>query len=360
MINISPSGIVIKQGKRPSIGKKRMLAKISRIVLGGARLALGRKAPLFVSHYVNFRCNLSCSYCGTWKERPKELSTRRIKGIMSEFSDAGTISWNISGGEPLLRKDIGELVSHAKSRGMAVSINTNGTLLSARAGELAGCDLISVSLDGGETLHDKIRGKGVFKKAVSGIKKADLLGIKTSIMAVLSPMTLSDNCREVSEIISLAKSLRVQVAFQPMHADRYNKLSGETDYVPLAFPNKNYLKAVGIIEREKKKNPWLIRMSPDYIAKLKSAKSHSCLAGKNFCIIMPDGRIAPCFVKEGESSRPSASVRNFKKLREYPKCFCHFNCYSEWNFALSLNPKSVPHYFSNYLFMAKGRGKRGD
>ncbi len=337
-----------------------MLAKISRIVLGGVRLALGKKAPLFVSHYVNFRCNLSCSYCGTWKERPKELSTRRIKEIMSEFSRAGTISWNISGGEPFLRKDIGELVSNAKSRGMAVSINTNGTLLEERAKELMGIDLISVSLDGGEKLHDGIRGKGVFKKAVSGIKKAKSLGIKISIMAVLSPITLADNCREVSGIIALAKLLRVQVAFQPMHSDRYNKMSEELDYSPIAFTHKNYLKAVGIIEREKKKNPWLIRMSPDYIEKLKSARPHPCFAGKNFCIIMPDGRIAPCFVKEGESSFPSASVRNFKKLREYPKCFCHFNCYSEWNFALSLNQKSVPHYFSNYLFRAKGRGKRGD
>jgi len=336
-----------------------MLAKISRIFLGGICLALGRSAPLFVSHYVNFRCNLSCSYCGTWKERPRELSTRRIKEMMSEFSRAGTISWNISGGEPLLRKDIGELVSHAKSKGMAVSVNTNGTLLGERAEELIGIDLISVSLDGGEKLHDGIRGKGVFKKAVAGIKKAKSLGIKTSIMAVLSPMTLDDNCQEVRRIISLAKLLRVQVAFQPMHSDRYNKMSEELDYSPIAFAHKNYLNAIGIIEGEKKRDPWLIRMSPDYIEKLKSARPHPCLAGKNFCIIMPDGRIAPCFVKELKSSLPHASVRSFKNLRKYPNCFCHFNCYSEWNFALSLRPKSIPYYFSNYLLGAGSRGKRG-
>jgi len=90
--------------------------------------------PLKVTHNITYRCNLNCSFCLLKKRLNKpdspEMDTSQIKRMMREFKQIGTKFWLFSGGEPLLREDLGELISYAKDKmDFHCGISTNGTLL---------------------------------------------------------------------------------------------------------------------------------------------------------------------------------------------------------------------------------------
>ncbi len=78
----------------------------------------GKKTPLEVMYRITTRCNLRCKYCGIWRQKPKEMNTEQIKTAIKEFADAGTINWAFTGGEPLLRRDLGELINFANDKGI--------------------------------------------------------------------------------------------------------------------------------------------------------------------------------------------------------------------------------------------------
>jgi radical SAM protein with 4Fe4S-binding SPASM domain len=84
----------------------------------------------------------------------------------------------IWGGEPLVYKGITELMSCIKTKGLEVGLVTNGYFLEKYAGDIvANMDLLGVSLDGPEEIHDKLRGKGTFAKVIRGLEK--IIAVKT-------------------------------------------------------------------------------------------------------------------------------------------------------------------------------------
>ena len=127
------------------------------------------------------RCNLRCTHCGSSCEATspvKELSTdqvRRILDTIGEDFDARRIFVSITGGEPLLRQDLYEVVAHMTGLGMTSCIVSNGVLLTAgRAARLvdAGMRTVSISIDGNEQQHERVRGEGSYRKAMNGITVA--------------------------------------------------------------------------------------------------------------------------------------------------------------------------------------------
>lgn len=122
-------------------------------------------------------CNLSCIHCYTDSEKksyPKELSTDEAKEMFRDLADFEIPALLISGGEPLMRKDLFELVSYAKGLGIKPTLSTNGTLITKETAQRikdSGFTYVGISLDGiGET-NDRFRGeKGAFKKAMDGFR----------------------------------------------------------------------------------------------------------------------------------------------------------------------------------------------
>ncbi len=113
--------------------------------------------PLVVALRLGYRCNLRCRMCGQWGEAglghqgelpERTLTTDDVKRLIDELA-----AWRpylyLTGGEPLLEPDLGEVIRHASSRHLPVSLSTNGTLLARRARELidAGLDYLYLSLD---------------------------------------------------------------------------------------------------------------------------------------------------------------------------------------------------------------------
>lgn len=144
------------------------------------------QAPISVCWSPLVRCNLACPHClddKTVHELPS-ADRRRIAGLLAESDVLGV---DISGGEPLLLRELPTLVEILVAGGCTVSITTNGTHLARRASALAHrVDAIRVSLDGADReQHDRWRGRGSFDKATAGIRAAVAHGIPTQIHTVL-------------------------------------------------------------------------------------------------------------------------------------------------------------------------------
>ncbi len=179
--------------------------------------------PLVTLHVVN-ACNLRCVQCWEWGERGhyKSLDRRRLGDGLS------TDEWRrifrqlarwkpylyFFGGEPLLRRDLAELVRSASRQGLLTALNSNATLLTRElAGELAsaGLDLFIASLDGPREINDRIRlGRDVFRRVTAGI--ARLIDarrrLRSPFPVVEVCMTLTaDNQDSILETAEIAREL---------------------------------------------------------------------------------------------------------------------------------------------------------
>jgi radical SAM protein with 4Fe4S-binding SPASM domain len=154
-----------------------------------------RRAPLFAAPDLTYlfweatlRCNLRCAHCGSScgaRSPVRELTTAQVRGILdtiAEDFDATRIFVSITGGEPLLRPDLFEVVAHLTRLGMESCIVTNGTLLTARAVDrllAAGMRTVSISIDGTEAEHDAVRGRGTYRRALRAVTRARARGLET-------------------------------------------------------------------------------------------------------------------------------------------------------------------------------------
>ncbi|MBN1883274.1 MAG: 12,18-didecarboxysiroheme deacetylase [Deltaproteobacteria bacterium] len=150
------------------------------------------KKPVVVFNCTR-RCNLKCVHCYSDSENidyTDELSTDEAMGVIDDLVKFGAPVILFSGGEPLMRPDLDELIAHAKNRGMRAVISTNGTLITEkrarRLGEL-GLSYVGVSLDGLEETHDTFRRvPGAFKNALSGIRNSMAAGIKVGLRLTIN------------------------------------------------------------------------------------------------------------------------------------------------------------------------------
>jgi MoaA/NifB/PqqE/SkfB family radical SAM enzyme len=145
------------------------------------RFARGKQEPIIgpvkaVWEVLNI-CNARCRTCDRWQEKsdPTVLSTAEGKDLIQQLAGAGVLNLAFTGGEPLLRKDIYELIACARQQRLSTSLYSNGLLINARrARDLidAGLDLIYISLDGSTpALNDCLRGiSGYFELAMKGIE----------------------------------------------------------------------------------------------------------------------------------------------------------------------------------------------
>ena len=140
--------------------------------------------PETISLFITYRCNLRCKMCGQWglkgsshaypsEELIKQLSINDIKKLLddvAEFRPAITLF----GGEPLIYRELPEVIRLIKERKMRCNILTNGVLLEEKAESImdAGIDEIIFSLDGPREIHDEIRGTaGTYDRAIAGFQK---------------------------------------------------------------------------------------------------------------------------------------------------------------------------------------------
>lgn len=156
-----------------------------------------RATPVHVVWELTLACNLSCLHCGSraGKRRPRELTTSEAFSVVDQLARLGTRELTLIGGEAYLRPDWIEIIRHATSLGIACSMQTGGRALTRKRlveAKAAGLDGLGVSLDGLAELHDEVRGvTGAFGNAVSVLKEAKAVGLRTGVNTQIGSRTLS-------------------------------------------------------------------------------------------------------------------------------------------------------------------------
>jgi Fe-coproporphyrin III synthase len=144
-------------------------------------------------------CNLKCIHCyndsGAGKSA-KEISTEKAKAVLDDLAQFGVPSVLFSGGEPIMRTDLFELLEYAGLLGLRTVISTNGTLITeeiANKISKAGVTYVGISLDGIGDVNDKFRGVGgAFDKAVSGIRNVRQAGVRVGLRLTLTKRNVQD------------------------------------------------------------------------------------------------------------------------------------------------------------------------
>jgi len=162
------------------------------------------------------RCNLTCAHCRRLESdeaADKDLSTEQAKRLIDELADLGKTQAMMpvlvfSGGEPLCRQDLFELVGQVKSLGIVPALATNGTLIDANTATTikdSGIARVSVSLDGATAeVHNKLRQmEGAFERAVEGIGHLRNENVPFQVNITLT----RHNAGQLEDVYDLAKSL---------------------------------------------------------------------------------------------------------------------------------------------------------
>ena len=171
------------------------------------------KGPLFILPWrCTQACTSSCLHCGfaSNSPAPDALGTEETKRIVDEIHDFGATYFGISGGEPLQRKDLPEIIGYAKNTGMNVSVITNGCFLDDKTFDnLVRHEVrVSISVDGPKEINDAIRGKGAYTKAVSAMEKTSKAGLLDCLVATLANVDTTRNnvtSEDMEHIIKLAE-----------------------------------------------------------------------------------------------------------------------------------------------------------
>ncbi len=175
-------------------------------------MATNKPFEFFIQWHLTENCNLWCRHCYQGERSTEEMPLPVVKKIIAEaadmikeWSDAYEISFlpsmNVTGGEPLLRRDLFDILREIKDKGFEISVLTNGTLVDrVRAERLAdlGVSSVQVSIEGSEAVHDSIRGQGSFAAAAAGVERLVDCDVAVTLNVTLSNL----NAEEMKKIIA--------------------------------------------------------------------------------------------------------------------------------------------------------------
>ncbi len=202
----------LKKTFRDAYWRKGLLSVIKGIAEFGVRRPFVPGAPFQVVWDVTHRCNLRCQHCYASAGKPMEdeLTTDEALDLIDRLARMGVAVIAFSGGEPLVRPDILQLIRHARDCGIYVALATNGTLITpekARQLHEAGAEYVQISIDGADAkTHDEFRGiQGCFERTLVGVRNAVAEGFFVNI----STTATKANYEQIPKIIDLCNELGV-------------------------------------------------------------------------------------------------------------------------------------------------------
>jgi mycofactocin radical SAM maturase len=222
-------------------------------------------APVNITWEITRKCNLHCIHClsASSDESPGELSFAECKGIVDQLARLKVFEINFGGGEPLLKHYFLPLLNYIHKKGIVTCVSTNGTVLTEEA---IACFTdnplinVQVSLDGATPeVNDAIRGKGTYRKIISGIEVLSGKGINLSINTVVT----SVNYAQLDKLKELATSYGARLRVSRFRPSGRARESWEA-----------------------------LRLNPSQLQELSTwlGSEPSILTGDSFFSISPDGR----------------------------------------------------------------------
>lgn len=273
--------------------------------------------PLKVLFELTYACNFRCVHCYNVKENKRELTTDGVKKILTQLAKAGCFHVGFTGGEPLVRKDIFEILNFAKQLGLRVTILTNGYLLDRKAVDkiaALGVNLnkVDISFLGAdkETFESITRKKGSFAR----VNRAIRLLRKRDLDVMIKPTLMRQNKDQFKKIRQMAKDLGCMFKYSPtLNA----KADGTLDPLKYRLSPEEVIKAMEKFSGKNKKQNIKNNI------KIVSGKSKffRCGSGKTEASINPYGELKLC----PEINQPTYDIlgigldKAWEKLKKYVK-----------------------------------------
>ncbi|MBX8634660.1 MAG: radical SAM protein [Thermoplasmata archaeon] len=252
-------------------------------------------------------CDYACKHCraNAIKYRsPDELTTSEAKRLIEDISDSGVKLFVISGGDPMKREDIFELLAFSSSH-IRTAFSPSGARINrenARLIKEAGIDTVSISLDGTETVHDSFRCfEGSYKMSVSSIGYLKEAGIGVQINTTISRF----NIGLLNEIKDIVLSMHVSMwdifMLVPTGRARVGMMISPEE-AELVMRTVAQWRINGINVRMTCA-PYLVRImndfglspvKPDSLGRKSLNGARGCMAGNGYVFISSDGSVMPC------------------------------------------------------------------
>jgi heme b synthase len=304
-------------------------------------------APKWIAWEITRRCNLKCVHCRSSSEMEvkghPDFSTEEAFRIIDDISSYAKPVVVLSGGEPLLRKDVFEIARYGTEKGLRMCLATNGTLVTDEICEKikeSGIRIVSLSLDGStKEVHDNFRNEN---GAFDGTINAARLFKRHGIEFIINSSFTKRNQEEIPKVYRLAKELGATAWYMFMIVptgrgeEIMEELISKEDYEEIL--NWHY-------QMEKDEQEMLVRptCAPHYYRivlqkakeegskfqrrtlKFSTGGSKGCIAGQLICLINVDGDVLPCSyfpmsagnIKERSFKDIWENSELFKKLRDF-------------------------------------------
>lgn len=319
--------------------------------------------PALGTLMVTYRCNFHCTMCDMptkasayQKNGQSEYTTEQFKEILREFAEIGTPGIGFTGGEPLLRSDIFELMAETRRLGMIAHLNTNAWLLGGKEAEQLihiGVDSINISLDGATAeTHDRIRkAPGSFGRATGAVRLLVALKKKYNSHIRIKTVAVLDetNIDEVPDMLLLGKKLGTD-CIELIPRQRFtDRAIGSTNEDELLTKVDNLVQK--LLKKEfagvalENSNAHLNLFRNSFAGKPSPVK---CSAGYNSLAVDCYGNIFPCvpWINWGKTSGNIGvstltkvwKSHSYQQQRNKTACChdCYLNCQTEMNLLFNL------------------------
>lgn len=268
------------------------------------------KAPFLVALNLTRRCNLRCVHCyldaGVRRDGEQgELTTDEVRGLLDQIAGLSDETMVVfTGGEPMLRKDLDVLISHASELGLMAVVGTNGTLLDDdRAKELkaAGAQGVGLSIDSLDpAFHDDFRAlPGAWEKTMAAVDACRRNQLRFQIHFSVT----DSNAHELDDMITFAKAsgafvLNVFFLVCTGRGEKVTDISKETYEAVLRRVTEAAHQQDGLMVRAKCA-PHFKRMALELDPSWPVTAAHGyeaggCLAGTRYCRVTPEGDVTAC------------------------------------------------------------------
>jgi MoaA/NifB/PqqE/SkfB family radical SAM enzyme len=299
--------------------------------------------PMVVSYEVTLSCNCNCRHCdlGGFIKDEKQIKPEEYRDLTQRLKP---LAAQISGGEPLLRKDITDIVKAIKQAGVQYAILvTNGVLLNESDYlqlREAGVNQFSVSLDFPDERHDEFRQRpGLYKRLEQTLPRLARLGFRDII---LNTAITKANVREVLPLARKATEWGVGISYSA--------------YTPLRTGNRDYClnneedleilrQAINELITLRKQNDHLVNPEltlRDTLKFFEQGGMPNCRAGVRFLVVMPDGSLVPCSHHRSKYTTQKEMMEKFSRTNRCGNCYVAIRSYTEMSFLRQV--KNFPKY----------------
>lgn len=258
-----------------------------------------KPAPLWLDFRVTSHCNHHCAYCDIPSHAGAELTTAEVRTVIDKTKH--TANWVlITGGECLLRADIGAIVDYVKTTTrMKVTVNTNMFLLREAFARISRCDFIFFSLDGREATHDAYRREGSYAKVMDGL---EFLRDHRSVGPGLLSLTVMHKGTQVSDlehVLQLSDRYSFGANFQLVRHYSASGRSREIDSL-----NEHGLRLLDYLLEQKSRGRFITNTTRNLQVLKDIARGVNtipCFSGRLFCYVTSEGKVALCFSRPDDA-----------------------------------------------------------